>query len=89
MEPAEIGRRALCLVLLALLALLAVEARWQELVRVRYEYLLPDAQGYQAIAAEFPLKLAHYRAERPTPLLDDLYAAGYDGRASVPAVHLQ
>jgi hypothetical protein len=69
-----------------LVALVAVEARWEELIRVRYEYLLPDAQGYQAIAAEFPLKMAHYRAERPTPLLDELYASGYDGRASIPAV---
>jgi hypothetical protein len=69
-----------------LVAAVAVDARWQELMRVRYEFLLPDAGGYQAIAAEFPLKMARYRAERPTPLLDALYQSGFDGRASAAAV---
>ncbi len=73
---------------MALLAigLVALDARWGQLMVVRYEYLLPDAQGYQAIAAEFPKKLERYRAERYSPLLDEVYAAGFDGRASVPAV---
>ncbi|MDQ3703497.1 MAG: hypothetical protein M3442_21640 [Chloroflexota bacterium] len=66
--------------------LVALDARWGQLMAVRYEHLLPDAQGYQAIAAEFPKKLERYRAERSSPLLDEVYAAGFDGRASVPAV---
>ncbi|HEX9371770.1 MAG TPA: hypothetical protein VF897_12230, partial [Roseiflexaceae bacterium] len=67
-------------------ALVAVDARWAQLTRVRYEFLLPDAQGYRAIAAEFPQKMAHYRAQNYSALLDAVYAAGFDGRASAPAV---
>lgn len=66
--------------------LVALDARWGQLMAVRYEHLLPDAQGYQAIAVEFPKKLERYRAERSSPVLDEVYAAGFDGRASVPAV---
>ncbi|HEX2036400.1 MAG TPA: hypothetical protein VHS99_19630 [Chloroflexota bacterium] len=69
-----------------LVGLVALDARWEELMRVRYEFLLPDAQGYQAIAVDFPSKMAQYRSERPSPLLTELYASGYDGLASAFAV---
>jgi hypothetical protein len=72
----------LCLVV----SVVAVDARWQELMRVRYEFLLPDAVGYKAIAAEYPAKMAHYHLGRQSALLDDLYAGGYDGRASWLAI---
>jgi hypothetical protein len=69
-----------------LVALVAVDARWTHLMRVRHEFLLPDAQGYQAIAEAFPQKLARYEGQRSSGLLDALYNAGFDGKASVAAV---
>jgi 4-amino-4-deoxy-L-arabinose transferase-like glycosyltransferase len=85
--PVARGPRTPWLVLGCLLvALVALDARWEQLMRVRYEFLLPDAQGYQAIAEQVPEKLAHYVTQRASPLLSELYAAGYDGRASAPAV---
>jgi len=81
------GERRRALPAACLLAgIIALDARWAELMRLRTDFLLPDARGYQAIAAEFPLKMAHYRSERASAMLDALYAAGFDGRASVPAV---
>jgi hypothetical protein len=81
----ERSRRALPVACL-LAGIVALDARWTELMRLRTDFLLPDAQGYQAIAAAWPQKLAHYEAQHPSALLDQLYAAGFDGRASVPAV---
>jgi hypothetical protein len=71
-----------CLVVAAV----AADARWQELVRVRHEFLLPDAVGYKAIAAEFPDKMAHYRLGRASSLFELLEQTGYDHRASAIAV---
>lgn len=81
----ERSRRAMPAACL-LAGIVALDARWAELMRLRTDFLLPDARGYQAIAAEFPLKMVHYRSERASAMLDALYAAGFDGRASVPAV---
>ncbi|HEU5317079.1 MAG TPA: hypothetical protein VFX49_13300 [Chloroflexota bacterium] len=67
-------------------AAVATDARWQELMRVRYEFLLPDAVGYKGIAAEFPDKMAHYRLGRPSALFELLEQSGYDHRASALAV---
>jgi hypothetical protein len=78
-----------------LVTIIAVDARWDHLMRVRYEFLLPDAQGYQSIAESFPIKLARFEPQQPNPagaqssrfnLLQELYAAGFDGRVNVLAV---
>ena len=73
---------AACLIVAAV----ATEARWAELVRVRYEFLLPDALGYKAIANEFPARMEHYRVGRHSQLLEDAFGSGYDGRASALAI---
>jgi hypothetical protein len=65
---------------------LAIGARWDLLVRVRYDFLLPDASGYLTIARSFESKAADYRSTREVRLIDDLYEAGFDGRASPTAV---
>lgn len=85
-EARLLSAPALILVVSAIVATVAIDARWQELMRVRYELLLPDAAGYQAIGAEFPVKMARYRSERPSELLEALYDSGYDGRANAAAV---
>jgi hypothetical protein len=65
---------------------LAVSARWDLLVRVRYDFLLPDAQGYLHIARSFEEKAAKFEATRDLPLLRDLYASGFDGQTSFTTV---
>jgi len=65
---------------------LAMDVRWTELIRLRYDALVPDAQGYQAIANEFPQKMARYWTGRASGLLDALFAAGFDGKANAAAV---
>ena len=82
------GRRAarVALVIACLLvAAVALDARWQQLMAVHQDLLAPDAAGYQAIAAELPEKTARYRLERPSEVLDTLYASGFDGRVSAAA----
>ncbi len=65
---------------------LAIGARWDLLVRVRYDFLLPDAQGYLYIARSFEEKAAKFEATRDLPLLKDLYASGFDGQTSLTTV---
>ncbi len=67
-------------------ACLAVGARWDLLVRVRYDFLLPDAQGYLHIAQSFEEKAEKYEGTRDLPLLKELYASGFDGRTSMTTV---
>src|SRR5262249_47854364 len=69
-----------------LVALVALDVRWGTLMLSRFEFLVPDAQGYQSIAVEMPAKLASYAPTRVSGLLAAVYEAGFDGRASVPAV---
>jgi hypothetical protein len=65
---------------------LAIGARWDLLVRVRYDFLLPDAQGYLYIARSFEEKAARFEGTRDLPLLKDLYASGFDGQTSLTTV---
>jgi hypothetical protein len=78
--------RAFLLTACLVVAAVATDARWQALVRVRYEFLLPDASGYQAIAAEFPSKMERYRLGRQSALLEHAYESGFGGRVSAAAV---
>jgi len=61
---------------------LALDVRWTHLIRARYEFVLPDAQGYRHIASEIPGKIASYFPSTPRPLLTELFEAGFDGRTS-------
>lgn len=67
-------------------ALIALEARWEHMIRVRFELLPPDARGYEAIAREFPVKMADYLSyikRHASGILDEV---GYDGRANALTV---
>ena len=66
---------------------IALGMRWETLIRVRYDFLLPDAQGYLAIAREFAEKQINFSPLiRTVSILKELGEAGYDRQASFAAV---
>ena len=66
---------------------IALGVRWETLIRVRYDFLLPDAQGYLAIAREFAEKQVNFSPLiRTVSILKELGEAGYDRQASFAAV---
>ena len=66
---------------------IALGMRWEALIRVRYDFLLPDAQGYLAIAREFAEKQINFSPLiRTVSILKELGEAGYDRQASFAAV---
>ncbi len=66
---------------------IALGVRWDTLIRVRYDFLLPDAQGYLAIAREFAEKQINFSPLiRTVSILKELGEAGYDRQTSFAAV---
>ena len=80
------NKHAIILLCGVIIFVISLVFRWEELIRVRYEFLLPDAQGYLAIAREFSPKELNFSTLSRTAFLRDLGASGYDRRASAAAV---
>ncbi len=61
---------------------LGLDARWNALMPVRFDRLVPDALGYQTFADSYTRKLANYRPASAGTDQGKLREAGYDGRAN-------